>query len=171
MSNDATPEKAIPPLEQIALAATTVFTPTVPVSQESVFAGRTEEIRRVVDVINQRGRHAVIYGERGVGKTSLANIISTKITSSRETVAPRVNCDSTDTFTSLWKKIFSEVDLLKKKRQHPGFQLTVFEETVKAAAVVGDNITPDQVRRLLSLLGEDKLVILVFDEFDRIQDL
>ena len=162
---------ADPKFDELALTAGTVFTPTVPVSQQSLFAGRMEEIRRVVDVINQRGRHAVIYGERGVGKTSLANIIATKITSSRETVAPRVNCDSTDTFTTLWKKVFSEVDLLKKKRQAPGFQLTIFEETVSAASVVGDNVTPDQVRRLLTLLGEEKLIILVFDEFDRIQDV
>lgn len=158
-------------LEDTALLAGTVFTPTIPVSEESLFAGRMNEIRRVVDVINQRGRHAVIYGERGVGKTSLANVISTKLRSTREIVAPRVNCDVTDNFTSLWKKVFSEVDLLKKKRQSPGFQLTVFEETVSASEVVGDNVTPDQVRRLLTLLGEDKLIILIFDEFDRIQDL
>jgi Cdc6-like AAA superfamily ATPase len=158
-------------LQDIALLAGTVFTPTIPVSEHSIFAGRTDEIRRVLDVINQRGRHAVIYGERGVGKTSLANIISTKIRSGREVVAPRVNCDGTDSFTTLWKKIFSEVDLLKKKRQAPGFQMSVFEETVKAADVVGGNVTPDEVRRLLTLLGEEKLIILIFDEFDRIQDL
>jgi len=157
-------------LQEIALLAGKVFTPTVPVGEESLFAGRMNEIRRVVDAINQRGRHAVIYGERGVGKTSLANIISTKLTSKREIVAPRVNCDGTDSFTSLWKKVFSEVDLHKKKRQTAGFQLTVFEETVRAADVVGENVTPDQVRRLLTLLGQDKLIIVIFDEFDRVQD-
>lgn len=153
-----------------ALAAGSVFSPSVPVSDESLFAGRMAEIRKVVDVINQKGRHAIIFGERGVGKTSLSNIISTKIHSSREVVAPRINCDGTDNFTSLWKKVFSEVDLIKKKRQAPGFQLTIFEETVRASDVVGDSITPDQVRRLLTLLGDDKLIILIFDEFDRITD-
>lgn len=158
-------------LERTALLASTVFTPTIPVNEESLFAGRMDEIRRVVDVINQRGRHGVIYGERGVGKTSLANVIATKLTSPREIVAPRVNCDGTDTFASLWKKVFSEVDLLKKRRQAPGFQMTIFEETVKAAEVVGEEVTPDQVRRLLTLLGEGKLIIVIFDEFDRIQDV
>jgi Cdc6-like AAA superfamily ATPase len=156
------PQTAKEDLQRTALLAGTVFTPTIPVSEQSLFAGRMNEIRRVVDVINQRGRHAVIYGERGVGKTSLANVISTKFTSGREVVAPRVNCDGTDSFSSLWRKVFSEVDLLKKKRQAPGFQMTVFEETVTAAQVVGENVTPDQVRRLLTLLGEDKLIILIF---------
>src|SRR5690349_8630122 len=114
-------------LQRKALMAGGVFTPTVPVpvSQESLFAGRMSEIRRVVDAINQRGKHAIIYGERGVGKTSLANIIATKLQSVRPIVAPRINCDGTDSFTTLWKKVFSEVDLIKKKRQAPGFQLTV----------------------------------------------
>jgi hypothetical protein len=76
----------------------------------------------------------------------------------------------TDNFATLWKKVFSEVDLIKKRRLAPGFQMTVFEETVKAAEVVPDDVTPDHVRRLLTLLGEDKLVILIFDEFDRITD-
>ena len=158
-------------LENIALLAGSVFAPAVPVSEQSLFAGRMSEIRRVVDAINQRGRHAVVYGERGVGKTSLANIISTKFTAgTREVVAPRINCDGTDNFSSLWKKVFAEVDLIKKKRQAPGFQMTVFVETVKASEVVPDDVTPDHVRRLLTLLGEDKLIILVFDEFDRITD-
>lgn len=168
---DGSPQTTPEDLQTTALLAGTVFTPTVPVGEESLFAGRMNQIRRVVDVINQRGRHAVIYGERGVGKTSLANIICTKLTAAREIVAPRVNCDGTDTFSTLWKKVFSEVDLHKKKRQTAGFQLTVFEETVRAADVVSDDITPDQVRRLLTLLGHDKLIILIFDEFDRVKDV
>lgn len=155
--------------EQLALEASRVFTPAVPVSENALFAGRMDEIRRVVDVINQRGQHAVIYGERGVGKTSLANIIASKLTASVPILAPRINCDSTDSFPSLWKKIFSQVDLIQKKRQ-PGFQLTIFEETIAAADVVGNDVTPDDVRRLLTLLGDNKLVYLIFDEFDRLVD-
>ncbi len=167
----ATKRPAPPNLQEIALQAGKVFA-TTPVSEEALFAGRMGEIRRVVDAINQRGRHALIYGERGVGKTSLANIIATRLRNpSREVVAPRINCESADTFSSLWKKVFSEVDLIKKRRQGIGYQLTVFEETIKASEVVPDNVTPDHVRRLLTLLGDEKLVVVVFDEFDRITNV
>ena len=40
-----------------------------------VFAGRREQMDRAFAAVFSPGEHAVIYGERGVGKSSLANII------------------------------------------------------------------------------------------------
>jgi len=82
-------------------------------------------------------------------------------------IAPRVNCDSTDTYTSLWRKVFAQIDLLRKTPTI-GFQLTIFEETVRAADVIKENAGPDEVRRLLALLADTGLLIIIFDEFDRI---
>ena len=61
---------------RLALRAGTVFSPAAPIRARDVFAGRTDQVRRTVDAINQSGQHALIYGERGVGKTSLANVIA-----------------------------------------------------------------------------------------------
>jgi Cdc6-like AAA superfamily ATPase len=159
-----------PPPPDREILATKVFTPATPVSESALFAGRMKELRRVIDTINQRGRHSVIFGERGVGKTSLASVISSRLSVAGSTViAPRVNCDSTDNFTTLWRKVFSQVDLLKKTPAI-GFQLSIFEETIKAADVIKENAGPDEVRRLLSLLSETGMFIIIFDEFDRIMD-
>jgi len=158
------------PLIDREILATKVFTPATPVSESALFAGRMKELRRVIDTINQRGRHAVIFGERGVGKTSLASVIASRLKVPDATViAPRVNCDSNDTYTSLWKKVFSQIDLLKKTPA-VGFQLSIFEETIKAADVIKENAGPDEVRRLLSLLSTTGMLIIIFDEFDRILD-
>jgi len=158
-----------PPIDREILA-TRVFTPATPVSENALFAGRMKELRKVIDTINQRGRHAIIFGERGVGKTSLASVISSRLSAPDMTViAPRVNCDSTDTYTSLWRKVFSQIDMLRKTPTI-GFQLTIFEETVKAAEVIRENAGPDEVRRLLAVLSGTGLLIIVFDEFDRILD-
>jgi Cdc6-like AAA superfamily ATPase len=152
------------------ILATKVFTPATPVSESALFAGRMHELRRVLDTITQRGKHAVIFGERGVGKTSLATVISSRLKVPGTTViAPRVNCDSTDTYSSLWRKVFSQLDLLRKTPT-VGFQLTIFEETVKAADVIREDASPDEVRRLLSLLADTGMLIIIFDEFDRILD-
>jgi Cdc6-like AAA superfamily ATPase len=147
-----------------------VFTPASPVREADLFAGRRDQIRKVVDAINQPGQHAIIFGERGVGKTSLSNILATKLRSEGAAIlAPKVTCESSDNYISLWKKVLSEIDLIKKKSV-VGFQLSVFEETKTAAEVVGEDPTPDDIRRLLTLVGGDKLVYIVIDEFDQVVD-
>jgi hypothetical protein len=65
--------------------------------------------------------------------------------------------------------LFSQIDLIQKKRQI-GFEATIFQETVQAADVVPPNPSPEDIRRLLTLLGEEKLFYLIFDEFDRVTD-
>ena len=54
-----------------------VFTPSAPIDRLRLFAGRDQQRLAVLDAILQRGRHAVLFGERGVGKTSCANIWKT----------------------------------------------------------------------------------------------
>ena len=49
-----------------------VFTPHIPVDEVSNFFGREDEAARLVSVINSPGQHILVYGDRGVGKTSLA---------------------------------------------------------------------------------------------------
>lgn len=155
--------------EQIALDVGKVFTPAVPVNESDLFAGRIEEIRRIIDAVNQRGQHAAIFGDRGVGKTSLANIITSKLTGNVPIVAPHVTCNSTDDFTAVWRAVLSDIDLIHKKRQ-AGFQnLTIFEETRSAAEVIGDKVSPDDLRRLFTLMGEGKILIVILDEFDRLE--
>jgi vacuolar-type H+-ATPase subunit F/Vma7 len=128
------------------------------------------QLRKIIDTIIQRGQHAVVFGERGVGKTSLANVVSSRIMmpGPRKLLAPKVNCESGDTFVSLWKKVFSQLDLITRTPTI-GFQYTFFEETVKAADVIGNNIDPDGVRRLLTILSSTAVVLVIFDEFDRLE--
>jgi hypothetical protein len=150
--------------------AARVFSPAAPVSESDLFAGRMTQLRKVIDAIVQRGQHAVVFGERGVGKTSLARVLSSRlIMPSRKLLAPMVNCESADTFSTLWKKVFSQLDLITRNPTI-GFQYTIFEETVKAADVIGDDIDPDGVRRLLTLLSNEAVVLVIFDEFDRLQN-
>ncbi len=157
--------------ESIDTLVSQVFTPASPVREADLFAGRIDQIRKVVDAINQHGQHAVIFGERGVGKTSLSNILATRLRAGgTDVLAPKVTCESSDTYASLWRKVLSEIDLIKK-RSVIGFQMSVFEETKTAAEVVGENPTPDDIRRILTLLGSDRLLYVVVDEFDRMTDV
>ena len=51
------------------------FSPAAPINEYSLFAGRPDQVREIIAAINQRGQHVMLFGERGVGKTSLANVL------------------------------------------------------------------------------------------------
>src|SRR5262245_4364266 len=80
--------------------ASKVFTPATPIKVRELFAGRKQQITKVLDAVNQPGLHAVLFGERGVGKTSLANVIALIASTETKLVACRINCESSDTFTT-----------------------------------------------------------------------
>lgn len=157
--------------QDLALRAGTVFTPTSPIDERSLFAGREEQVRLVVDVVNQKGQHAILYGERGVGKTSLANVLSSFLgTATGSILAPRVNCDTLDTFESVWRKAFEQIQLTRRSPQ-PGFESREATELTNASELLGQSpISPDSVRKALTVLSQSALPIFIVDEFDRLGD-
>lgn len=153
--------------EDRAFQASQVFTPRSPIDQRSLFAGRVEQRRQIVDVVNQKGEHAILFGERGVGKTSLASVLAQFLGKQSSVVAPRVNCDSKDTFESVWKKAFEEIELVKSI-QPLGFNRNETDQPYSASELLGDDISPDSIRRALTRLATGALPIFMFDEFDRL---
>lgn len=145
------------------------FRPAAPIDRASLFAGRTTELRRVVDAIMQTGQHVVIYGERGVGKTSLANVLFDLLTEAGVTaiIAPRVNCDVDDTFSSIWRKLFQEIEVQLPVRQL-GFLAGSELQKFSLAPDENTPINPNQIRRILREL--DQRPIMIVDEFDRVND-
>src|SRR4051794_16114954 len=79
------------------------FSPSMPVTTRDVFAGRTAQLHRIMDVVSAGGRHAVVYGDRGVGKTSLARVVNDVFTAEGARLnyhASYYTCSSQDTFAS-----------------------------------------------------------------------
>jgi len=149
--------------EAMALDLSRVFTPATAINSEGLFCGRKNQVRAVVDAINQIGQHAILYGERGVGKTSLGRILPTKI-KGREPVpiiAPMVNCDSGDSFSSIWAKVFSEIS--DEYMDAPDS----YDENNPSLFV---DLTPHEVRKRIERLTPQGIVFVILDEFDKIQD-
>lgn len=124
------------------------FTPSAPVSSLDMLAGRTGQILEVSTAATQRGRHVALYGERGVGKTSLANVLREFFSADDlpSFQAAIVNCSTDDTYASLWQRVLAELDI----------EMADYE------------IQPDAVRRKLEQLPLPAL--LVIDELDRLED-
>lgn len=138
-------------IERIATVAR-AFTPGTPVGRLDMLAGRMQQLTDVVSAVSMDGQHVGLYGERGVGKTSLANVLAEFFDSARlrahfQTV--RVNCSTDDTFTSLWHNVFVE--------------LGIDEESTSDR-----ELSPEIVRRRLETLAPPALIVL--DELDRLED-
>jgi len=138
-----------------AIALGSAFTPAAPVDDQSLFAGRVDQLMTCSMAMGQHGVHIGVYGERGVGKTSLANILpkvvneAARITNvSNQVLAVRVDCATNDDFTSLWRKVFRELE--------------------RGAVPTEDAFDPEGVR--FRLQNADVMYLIVLDEFDRLED-
>jgi Cdc6-like AAA superfamily ATPase len=147
-----------------------VFTPNAPINSKDLFAGRHVQVQNLLDAIFQRGQHAIIYGERGVGKTSLANIISDWMPAFEKYNYQIVksNCAANSSFDSLWHGIMRELSVVQAKTS-VGFA-PLFEDK-KGFPV--DNFLPakvssEDVRFALQQVGSSTIVVI--DEFDRVSD-
>ena len=149
---------------------TTFFRPGTPIDRQQLFAGRQSQIDDVIDAIIQPGQHVIIYGERGVGKTSLAKVVSEimKAVKVKGLDCGTINCDPTDNFNSLWRKIFRELSFAMKS-QGVGFQKPAVQSDVPlAVALPKSRLQPDDVRYFLSKINEP--IVLIIDELDRLSD-
>ena len=50
------------------------FTPSQPVSDRKRFAGRVDMLNSIIRAIEEQRLHVVVYGERGIGKTSVMHV-------------------------------------------------------------------------------------------------
>jgi Cdc6-like AAA superfamily ATPase len=121
-----------------------VFTPSAPIDDLALFAGRFDQLLSVLTVYAQRGQHAIIYGERGVGKTSLANIIDQAAGKSagNPVRVVRVNCTTQDNYQTLWRGVLRKlghVDL-EEHEISPTLVLETLEQEAHAPLIVIDEL-------------------------------
>jgi hypothetical protein len=147
----------------------TVFRPSAPVDREDLFSGRSDQLAAVQEAIGAVGQHAVIFGERGVGKTSLA-ATCVDIARRRNRIALRINCDQSDNFTSLWQKVIDEFPVVITNTLKDG-QAAITAATERATDVINfDSPGPNQVRVGLRHLTAIAPVVIFLDEFDQVAD-
>lgn len=167
----------IPTLMALASAlgakAIEVFKPATPITTRDLFAGRWGELTSISDAVRQAGLHALIYGERGVGKTSLANVVRPTLWAldamaggyrPDDEDAPMrrlvINCvaNSSDTFSSIWERLLGDIVWPGKTED------TTL--TTREAFRLPDHLRIDDVRRVLA---QTNGAVFIIDEFDQAQ--
>ena len=134
------------------------FTPGAPINSHDLFAGRRLQVDRVIGTIFQRGQHIVLFGERGVGKTSLANtLFDFLVLAGRSNYQlARVNCSVETTFENLWYSVLGQ---LRAKKD---------DEDVSLNEDFLAKPNSEMIRERFEHMNEPSIVII--DEFDRIRD-
>jgi energy-coupling factor transporter ATP-binding protein EcfA2 len=153
-------------LERMKLVAG-AFRPSAPIDRRGLFSGRSDQIAELFSVVAQPGQHAVVYGERGVGKTSLA-AVTAELLSSSGVLTARMTCDSGDDFASVWVKALGEIALHSESRGI-GFASTSTDVRQPAVVLLGEGpVTPHAVVRALETLSQMGPLAIFLDEFDRL---
>lgn len=141
------------------------FTPAQPVQKRDLFSGRKKQFRTLVDIVLGPGQHGVVFGERGVGKTSLASIAG-QVFATDTLRSVRVNCHVADTYESIWQKIFQRIAI-----SVPGREIGFSREPLRKQSASRVIRSPGDVEMLLSELTSSGVSMAMFvDEFDRVID-
>lgn len=154
---------------KLIVQAGSIFTPGAPINELELFAGRIEQVQQILNAISQRGYHAALYGERGVGKTSLSNVLLEFLGGPGKIAFSRINCDATDTYSTLWRKALKDVGGTIKR---PGFGFTpaFTASSEHVLEQLPEDIVPNDIRLTLVEIAKELKVVVIFDEFDRLTD-
>ena len=133
-----------------------------PIDEEDLFAGRATEVQRTLEAVFARSKHVVLFGERGVGKTSLSNIFWKRFNKmTRSFVVARVQAGPHDNFTTLWLRAIEEL-----RAAGTALEKSEFE----AIRTDFESLTPTDIRRELQKCGANSIPIIIIDEYNEVVD-
>lgn len=144
------------------------FTPTSPISLPDLLSGRKDTLRKLQFDVLTPSQHVLLYGDRGVGKTSIARVLAVSVQEADIESGTRsivVSCDTEDTFGSIWRKALQEI-LLAERRL--GFAQHGVRNIIGRLDPAGPLDSPNDLRLLIDSLPNPSVVII--DEFDRARD-
>lgn len=168
-------------IESIKQKMESVFLPGSPIANSQMLFGRNQEVYDLKKFIRRPGQHAIVIGDRGVGKTSLVKSVLNEI----EHESITYTCNKKSDYNKVFNFVFNELnvpinehevtrsnssksdikgDLVALKGGHEESSSNSFRELISKI----DNFDPNVVFKLLSTQGEKKIIVL--DEYDAINE-
>jgi hypothetical protein len=140
------------------------FTPAQPVTDRRLFAGRIEVLAHLIEVIENRLAHVVIFGERGIGKTSLLHILA-DLARESDYLTLRATCGAGSQFDVLFRTLLRDIPLL----YHESVSPTDAGNGATLASLLPDR--PFDARELADILSgvTSARILLMLDEYDRVE--
>jgi len=155
------------------------LSPTSPIQSQEHLYGREKQVRQIEQALYAPGRSIFIYGDRGVGKTSLAHTVAYSHQSANHDPA-LIACGPESTFSGVMRSVIAALKLRKASPgstvhtakigvQGIGFEFSRNHHEIGEEAPTEFDLTT-AVTALLKIehaAGKDSVVVI--DEFDRIK--
>jgi Cdc6-like AAA superfamily ATPase len=140
---------------------------STPVISREAFAGRHDAMAQLITAIEEQRVHVVIYGERGIGKTSLVHVFADTAREARYHVI-YASCGTAANFAEMFRSICARIPRIYHASVMPN----------SAEAERGDSfdvMLPDGAfgaRELAEVLAGvvGTRVLIILDEYDRVAD-
>jgi len=156
-----------------------VLSASRPLQSEEFLRGRESQLNGIKQALYQPGRHVLIHGYRGVGKSSLAQTAAYSFSKQADPIV--VGCDEHSTFARIMRDIFDEA-----AKRNPTVDKTVRELSVgfeRFGIHLGQTVTIEEGKssdpgslneavRLMEHLCKTYAAepVIVVDEFDQIKN-
>ena len=137
-----------------------------PVIGRESFAGRHDALAQLIAAIEQQRVHVVIYGERGIGKTSLAHVFAETAREARYLVLYG-SCGTEAKFDSMFSSFAARIPRLYHKSVLPNSPEA--ERGDHFDTMLADHFGPRELAELLADVTGTR-VIIILDEYDRVLD-
>lgn len=149
------------------LALADMLSASQPVTSRAQFSGRHAALGQLIDAIEQQRAHVVLYGERGIGKTSLVHIFA-ETARDAEYLVLYGSCGADTRFDELFRTFAEQIPLL----YHSGVSPTGEEPERDRSFADLLGAPPVTPRELADLFGQivGTRVVIILDEYDRVAD-
>ena len=141
------------------------FTPSHPVANSRLFAGRRQLLEKIVSLLEDQHLHLVLYGDRGIGKTSIMRVIA-ELAKDADYYVSYTSCGKDTQFDSLIRGIAKRIPLLYHDEFDPTDSAVEKGETLESLFHEGEVTVADATAIFEHLHGTQFLFLL--DEFDRV---
>ncbi|WP_416908767.1 MAG: AAA family ATPase [Polymorphobacter sp.] len=138
-----------------------------PVINREVFAGRHDAMAQLITSIEQNRVHVVIYGERGIGKTSLAHVFAETAREARYLVLYG-SCGSDAQFSSMFRAFLARIPRLYHASVLPNSPEA--EQGDNFDSMLPEDFGPRELADVLAGVTGTR-VLIILDEYDRVVDV
>lgn len=139
-----------------------------PVIARESFAGRREAMAALINAVEEQRVHVVIYGERGIGKTSLAHVFAETAREARYLVIYG-SCGTAANFSDMFRSVCARIPRIYHNSVLPNSPEAEKGENFDVMLPEGPFGARELADVMAGVVGTRVLVIL--DEYDRVIDV